>query len=346
MILMPNKSNAILQTFPILMLMLVSGLVAKEVQSKNAGECETAVVWMIEHVKESVEIAFYVPTSINIAAALAKAQSQGVEIRIVLNGNNSEANNLLRGQGIRTKVIEETETSKRQFAIFDSRTLVSGDFSWGPRDNNSQAPTSCNFSENKIHAESYKRIFNENFWEPPIREKTFPREENQKRSLGIGYLGGFPTTPIGLQGYSTVYHGFGYYVDFQGNFKSITPNYDSISRNTAENSFRDPFVKDQTVWLVFDMGATYGLFSWLTLYAGVGYAQGDYWRQYNDRSGILSPNSGNYWVRDSAGNDGGLNILGGAIIAIRPGGRGVGFTLSIGYERKPAGLLAGLGIIF
>lgn len=137
--------------------------------------------------------------------------------------------------------------------------------------------------------------------------------------------------------------GLGGYLDAKANITKTSPNYDTVTRFVAEQTFHDAFVTDKTQWGTVIAGVTLHMLGPLYFYGGLGYSWSQYWRQYSDNTGIIGTDAGMYWVHDSSKDTSGLNVNAGALLLFGITERR-SLSLILGFDRLPLGINLGVGL--
>lgn len=172
----------------------------------------------------------------------------------------------------------------------------------------------------------------------------FPDMQNSSR-VGLGYVANIPNTFVGFAALGMtpkLFGGAGVYADvkFTTSSPSSDPYYRSdISRQQADNTFGDMFLREQSDWLSINFALVYAVGRELALYGGAGYTRERRYREYFDNSQTRGQ-LGFYWISDSAASGNRVNLLGGAFFRL---GRSVMFQT--GVEAQPKGVTVGVMLL-
>jgi phosphatidylserine/phosphatidylglycerophosphate/cardiolipin synthase-like enzyme len=122
-------------------LLLLTGLLipatvpGAEVYFSPGGGIRPRLLRAIEAARRSIDIAVYNFTSKELAEALYAAKGRGVQIRILVDQENSEEGFVIRGLRrhslpVRTLGVQEQSLMHHKFAVFDDRLVATGSYNW------------------------------------------------------------------------------------------------------------------------------------------------------------------------------------------------------------------------
>ncbi|MCM8524901.1 MAG: phospholipase D-like domain-containing protein [Lentisphaeraceae bacterium] len=129
-----NKKFIIL--FLTILISFYSSLSA-EVKAFFNKDCEAALIAEIGRAKKSIHVAVYSFTRFNIANALSKAKSKGVDVKILWDKTQLESSEygskifeILKGGNVEVSVIDKKSKMHHKFAVIDSNTVITGSFNF------------------------------------------------------------------------------------------------------------------------------------------------------------------------------------------------------------------------
>jgi len=122
----------------LLPLILVSTLFAipadVEIYSSPNGGCQQTIVNAIADADSAVDVAMYTFTEGEIAKALISAKERGVQVRVVVNGENVNGTyskaTFLANAGIPVKYETKSGLMHDKFAVIDGQGVITGSFNW------------------------------------------------------------------------------------------------------------------------------------------------------------------------------------------------------------------------
>ncbi|HTX53335.1 MAG TPA: phospholipase D-like domain-containing protein [Candidatus Baltobacteraceae bacterium] len=109
---------------------------AAEVFFSPEGGARARLVQAIRQSRQSIDVAVYHITSIDLADALADAHTRGVRVRIITDreklGEPVRAAQILRRSGISMRALGVPASSlmHNKFAVFDDRLVATGSYNW------------------------------------------------------------------------------------------------------------------------------------------------------------------------------------------------------------------------
>jgi len=109
---------------------------ASEVYFSPKGGIRQRLVAAIRSAKESLDVAVFHITSFTLADALAAAQTRGVRVRVLTDGEKLRggggAYRILERHGVPVRGLGSADESlmHHKFAIFDAKLLATGSYNW------------------------------------------------------------------------------------------------------------------------------------------------------------------------------------------------------------------------
>ncbi len=160
----------------------------------------------------------------------------------------------------------------------------------------------------------------------------------------IGYFGNIPTAFVGfnITGYRAT--SVGYHLDLKTNMGGRSGR-DNYYKNISVGEFDGPLKADSKSYLIFDVGITRKLFSGLHVMGGVGLVLYDEYLKYKDPMGILGDSNDEYWISDDEKSEMRVNLTAALTYIFKTKGS-QGFSLTIGGDFDPPGVITGIGIVF
>ena len=137
---------------------------------------------------------------------------------------------------------------------------------------------------------------------------------------------------FGLGYYQYKQEGVGFYGNFQITLTEREPSYDSLN----PSSFGDPITGNYKEIMLFNLGITKKVTSYLSGYAGVGYASATAIVQKYDSTRILA-SDGQYYVNDPNNDESGGNLNAGIIISMEK------IIFNLGYHSFTSSAYFGIG---
>ncbi len=107
-----------------------------EVYFSPDGGIRQRLVQAIEGSRQTIDLAIYNLTAIELAAALQAAQARGVHVRILMDRENLETGSVSierlrrRGVPVRALGVPEQSLMHHKFAVFDGRLATTGSYNW------------------------------------------------------------------------------------------------------------------------------------------------------------------------------------------------------------------------
>jgi len=130
------------------------------------GGCEEAVIDLINHSKNTIDVAIYSFTDRKIARALIKAHNRGVKIRVIIDYGNGKSRYcvgpLLEKAGIpvRYKRGSGGGLMHNKYAIYDKKILSTGSFNWTSNANKRNDENLVIIKNDSHLIELYQKNFN------------------------------------------------------------------------------------------------------------------------------------------------------------------------------------------
>lgn len=151
-----------------------SGFPNVEVAFSPKQGAEELVLRVIDSAKESIRLAAYSFTSVNIVKALKAAKERGVDVRIVVDfksnfssgegGKGSHAVSALITAGVQARHISKYTIFHHKFIIADSKTVETGSFNFSKAAAERNAENVIVVWNDSILAKSYLEKWNQ-YWE-------------------------------------------------------------------------------------------------------------------------------------------------------------------------------------
>ena len=114
---------------------LASPVYAQEIQVYIDREVKPAILTLISEAEKEIDIEIYILTDQDVIKALQRAETRGVEVRIILDPNQpSNLKNVdqLKNRGVEVKWYPVTKPAQmhRKFAMFDKKKIFLGSTNW------------------------------------------------------------------------------------------------------------------------------------------------------------------------------------------------------------------------
>ena len=133
------------------------------------GGCEAEVVRFLDATKSKVDAAIYSLNNAAILAALQRAKTRGVKIRILLDRleasgkGNRKVTLALKRQGFDVRVHSKNRIQHNKFAVFDGVKVITGSFNWtNPAETSNEE--NCVVLDEVVIAKAYEQRFEEHLW--------------------------------------------------------------------------------------------------------------------------------------------------------------------------------------
>lgn len=131
-------------------------------------QCVSLVVSALDAAQERVDIAMYSFTNDEMGQALVRAKERGVEIRVVLEKQQSTTQYselvALRDAGIPVRVDSNPQLMHHKFAVIDSAFVITGSMNWtsnGVKENNENVLVIHSNELNAQFGEEFERVWGE-----------------------------------------------------------------------------------------------------------------------------------------------------------------------------------------
>ena len=160
----------------------------------------------------------------------------------------------------------------------------------------------------------------------------------------IGYLGNIPGAFLGMSLSGYRYEGVGYHLDIKTN-SGGRQGRDNYYDNIYVGEFDDPLKAESESYLLIDAGITRRLFSDLYILGGGGISFYDKYLKYKDPMGILGDSDDEYWIHDDEETEVKINLTAALTYIFKSKGS-QSFSLTIGGDLEPPGVVIGIGLVF
>ncbi len=164
---------------------------------------------------------------------------------------------------------------------------------------------------------------------------------------GIGYTPVVPDVLLGAGAFRFIGNDLGIFGDWKVTVPSRTRHTDYCPPAILECTVRwveaernDQVIRDETEWMLFNLGGLYTLSPELAIMLGGGVARRTHVREYFDEAIDPITDTGSYYVRNDPFTDWAPNVVVGALF--RAGHR---LVFRIGYESAPGGASLGAYLV-
>jgi len=100
----------------------------------RVGQCDDVIAHLIGEARKSIYVAIYSFTRDNLARALIEAKGRGVDVRVVLEGDNAYASGsdyqLLKDGGVDVRLDGNPALMHHKFMIVDGELVLTGSYNW------------------------------------------------------------------------------------------------------------------------------------------------------------------------------------------------------------------------
>lgn len=182
-----KKIHAVIITGIVILLCFQGKAFSSEVYFTPA-EIKEKILNEIDACRESIDIAARNITSVDIVNALARAKERGVEIRIVIDRKRFLTKGILsqycRENGFAVKILIQKGIMNNNFAIFDSKLLVTGSYLWHEKTSRFNCENVIFMDETPPVLVKYQREFDRLFHKgaaSSIKKQTYIAEETEKK---------------------------------------------------------------------------------------------------------------------------------------------------------------------
>jgi phosphatidylserine/phosphatidylglycerophosphate/cardiolipin synthase-like enzyme len=108
--------------------------VIKAVCFSRIEQCDSLLINLISQARKSIYVAIYSFTRDGLARALIEAKGRGVDVRVVLEGDNAYASGsdyqLLKDGGVDVRLDGNPALMHHKFAVIDGELVVTGSYNW------------------------------------------------------------------------------------------------------------------------------------------------------------------------------------------------------------------------
>ncbi len=105
-----------------------------EIYFSPNGGCQQAIINAIDNAEQKIDVAMYTFTEGDIAKALIAAKDRGVQVRVLLDGDNASGSyskaTFLANNGISIKKETGSGLMHDKFAVLDDSVVLTGSFNW------------------------------------------------------------------------------------------------------------------------------------------------------------------------------------------------------------------------
>lgn len=141
-----------------------------EVYFSPRGNCSREIMQELSGAKETIDIAMYYFTSVELADMLVEMKDRGVKIRIYLDesqemGKYSKAQ-FLKNRGVQVKFESGSGLMHNKFCVIDNKTVITGSYNWtkNAEERNDENVIILHDSETaKIYQEQFNKYWGWNF---------------------------------------------------------------------------------------------------------------------------------------------------------------------------------------
>lgn len=170
----------------IFLILFANPVSAAEVYFSPSNDCESHIVKAIDDSKKEIVAAVYSINNDRIVAALKRARSRGVKIRILTDRTQAAGRSSrvpeLAATGFNIRVHSKNKIEHNKFGVFDENVAVNGSFNWTNPASSSNSENCVVFDEKNI-IKGYRGRF-EDLWQLNTEQKSkYYLSKIQKKSV-------------------------------------------------------------------------------------------------------------------------------------------------------------------